>query len=127
MEKELTGLYLSGHPMDAYRDSAQAQGAVPIGGLLESLEGEDATRQDGARVLVAGVVSSAKTKTTRNNSLMAYVTLEDDTGSVELMVFARELEQCSNYLHEGSPLLCQGRISLRDDKPAQILCDRVTP
>ncbi len=127
MEKELTGLYLSGHPMDAYRDSAQAQGAVPIGGLLESLEGENATRQDGARVLVAGVVSSAKTKTTRNNSLMAYVTLEDDTGSVELMVFARELEQCSNYLHEGSPLLCQGRISLRDDKPAQILCDRVTP
>lgn len=124
MEKELTGLYLSGHPMDAYRASAQAQGAVAIGALVEGLE--DGAYQDGQRVTIAGVVSASKTKTTRNNSLMAYVTVEDDTGSIELLAFARVLEESGSYLQEGSPILVNGRISVREEKAPQLMCDRVT-
>ena len=74
MEKEVTGLYLSGHPMDAYRDTVRAQGAVPIASVLEDFAQEEGPTQfqDGQRILLAGVVAAAKTKTTKNNSLMAY-------------------------------------------------------
>lgn len=123
MEKELTGLYLSGHPMDAYRATAQAQGAVAIGALVDGLD--EGAYQDGQRVTIAGVVSASKTKTTRNNSLMAYVTLEDDTGSMELLAFARVLEESGSYLQEGSPILVNGRVSVREEKAPQLMCDRV--
>jgi len=123
MEKELTGLYLSGHPMDDYRETAQAKGAVPIGVLLEELEPGGRFR-DGQKVALAGIVSSVRTRTTRNNSMMAYVGLEDDTGEMELLVFARTLEACGPDLRENNPVLVTGRISLREDKPPQLMCDQ---
>lgn len=82
MEKEVTGLYLTGHPMDAYREAARRRGAVTIGSILSDFAREDgpAVYRDGQMVKVAGVISTYKTRTTRNNTLMAYVSLEDDTG-----------------------------------------------
>lgn len=81
MEKEVTGLYLTGHPMDAYREIARKRGAVTIGSILNDFEGEEGPQRfrDGERVTVAGVIATYKTRTTRNNTLMAYVNLEDDT------------------------------------------------
>ena len=129
MEKEVTGLYLSGHPMDAYRDTVRARGAVSIASVLEDFAQPDGPTQfqDGQRITLAGVVASAKTKTTKNNSLMAYVTLEDDTGSLEMLVFARVLEESGSYLQANMPILTEGRISVRDEKAPQLMCDRVTP
>ena len=129
MEKEITGLYLSGHPMDAYRDAAQKAGAVPIGVMMEDFAQPDGPTwfQDGQKVLLAGIVASAKTKTTKNNSLMAYVTLEDDTGSVELLAFSRVLEESGSYLQANVPIFAAGRISVRDEKAPQLMCDQVTP
>ncbi len=129
MEKETTGLYLSGHPMDQYREIARRKGAVTIGAILSDFSQEDGgTRfKDEQRVTVAGVISAYKTKTTRNNTLMAYVTLEDDTASLELLVFARVLEQSGNYVKENSPVIVTGRISVRDEKEPQILCDSIRP
>ena len=129
MEKDVTGLYLSGHPMDAYRETIQAHGAVPIASVLEDAAQEAglARFQDGQKVVLAGVVAAAKTKTTRNNTLMAYVTLEDDTGSLELMAFSRTLEESGSYLQVNVPILVEGKLSLRDEKPPQVLCDRVFP
>ena len=82
---------------------------------------------DGEKVTVAGVVLTAKTRTTRNNSLMAYVNLEDDTGAMEMLVFSRVLGECGPYLKEGMAILAEGRISVRDEKAPQLMCDRVTP
>ena len=129
MEKETTGLYLSGHPMDEYRSIAKAQHAVSIGAITADFSREDGpqTFRDEQRVIIAGVVSSSKTKTTKNNTLMAYVTVEDDTASMELLVFARVLNECSAYLKEGMPVLVRGRLSVRDEKSPQILCDSLTP
>ena len=79
------------------------------------------------KVTIAGVVSASRTRTTRNNTLMAYVTLEDDTGSMEMLVFARALGECGPYLKENVPLLAEGRISVRDEKAPQLMCDRVQP
>ena len=129
MEKETTGLYLSGHPMDEFREVARASHAVSIGSVLSDFAREDGpqTYRDEQRIIVAGVVASAKTKTTKNNSLMAYVTVEDDTASMELLVFSKTLNECSPYLKEGLPVLVRGKLSVRDEKSPQILCDGISP
>jgi DNA polymerase-3 subunit alpha len=129
MEKETTGLYLSGHPMDAYRTRLREIGAVPIGAILADFAREDGPVQfaDGQRITIAGVVSSSKTKTTKNNSLMAYVVVEDDTASMELLCFSRVLERCGSYLKENQPVIIQGKLSVRDEKAPQIMCDSAAP
>ena len=129
MEKETTGLYLSGHPMDAYRQAARNRGAVSVGSILADFKREEgpATYRDEQKVTVAGIISRYKTKTTRNNTLMAYVTLEDDTGAMELLVFSRTLGESGNYIRENSPVIVTGKISVRDEKEPQIMCDTLRP
>ena len=129
MEKETTGLYLTGHPMDEYRGAARKYHAVPIGSILSDFKNEEGPKNysDGQRVTVAGMVSSVKTKTTKNNSLMAYVTLEDDTASIEMLCFSRVLSDSGAYLKANTPVVVQGKISVRDEKEPQIMVDRVLP
>ena len=129
MEKEVTGLYLTGHPMDAYREAARRRGAVTIGSILSDFAREDGPTvyRDGQMVKVAGVISTYKTRTTRNNTLMAYVSLEDDTGGMELLVFARALDQSGGYIRENQAILASGRISVRDEKEPQLMADEIRP
>ena len=129
MEKETTGLYFSGHPMDEYREVVRRHRAVPIGSILADFERADGpeTYADEQRVTLAGVISAAKTKTTKNNSLMSYITLEDETGSMELLAFARVLNESGSYVQENMPVLVTGKISVRDEKPPQMMVDRLQP
>ena len=127
MEKEVTGLYLSGHPMDEYRKQVQKYNTVSIASILNASGEEDGRYGDGQRLNVAGVVSTARTKTTKNNSLMAYVTLEDASGSMELLVFSKVLTESGPYLKAGQPLVVSGRVSVRDEKAPQLMVDRVIP
>ncbi|MBR6311534.1 MAG: DNA polymerase III subunit alpha, partial [Oscillospiraceae bacterium] len=126
LEKEATGLYLSGHPMDEYRAAANKGGAVPISRIIASF-GEDATGEysDDDFVTVAGIVSSVKTKTTKNNSLMAYVTLEDDTGAIELLVFQQLLNAKGALLNGDKAIFVTGRISVRDEKEPQLMAEAI--
>ena len=128
MEKETTGLYLSGHPMDGYRERAKKAGAAPVGSILESFgETETGEFQDGQNVTVAGIITKVKSKTTKNNSLMAYVTLEDDTGAMEMLCFSRVLGQYGGCLSENSAVLVKGKISVRDEKEPQLMVDSAIP
>ncbi|MBU5627166.1 DNA polymerase III subunit alpha [Oscillibacter sp. MSJ-2] len=129
MEKDSTGLYLSGHPMDDYRDLAKKSGAVPIASILEDFAQETGPTRfaDDQRITIAGVVTSSKTKTTKNNSLMAYVMVEDDTASMELLCFSRVLETCGSYLKENQVVIVKGRLSVRDEKSPQIMADSIQP
>ena len=129
MEKEATGLYLSGHPMDEYRESVRRIGAVPIGALMADFAQNEAPHRfaDGQVVTIAGVISSARTRTTKNNSLMSYVVLEDDTGSMELIVFQKTLDTCGAYIRENEAVLARGRISVRDEKEPQLMADSIRP
>ncbi len=129
MEKEVTGLYLTGHPMDAYREAAKMVGAVTIGSILGDFGREDgpARYRDGELVTIAGVISTYKTRTTRNNTLMAYVTLEDDTASMELLCFSRVLNESGGYIRENSAVLATGKISVRDEKEPQLMVDSIRP
>ena len=123
MEKETTGIYISGHPMDDYRALLRNTHVVPIGNLMA----EENTYQDDQIVSVAGIVQAVKMKSTRNNSMMAYVTVEDDTASIEMLAFSNVLAQYGGYLRENSPVVITGRLSLRDDKEPQIVVNRARP
>ena len=123
MEKETTGIYLSGHPMDDYRKFLKNTHVKPIGRLM----GDDCPVQDDEIVSVAGIVQAVKMKTTRNNSMMAYVTVEDDTASMEMLAFSNVLNQYGGYLRENAPVVITGRLSLRDDKDPQIVINRARP
>ncbi len=123
MEKETTGIYISGHPMDDYRQLLRDTGVVPIAALT----GEDSKFQDEQVVSIAGIVQTIKMKMTRNNTMMAYVTIEDDTASIELIVFSNALNEHGGYLRENAPVVVVGKLSLRDDKDPQIIVNRVRP
>ena len=129
MEKETTGLYLSGHPMADYRALARQAGAVPIHTILEDFSAEDGPVRfaDGQSITIAGIVTASRTRTTRNNALMAYVTVEDEAASIELLCCSRTIERCGSYMQVNSPVLVQGKLSVRDEKPPQIMCDSVYP
>ena len=123
MEKETTGIYISGHPMDDYRNYLKGTSVVPI----SALTGEESQFKDEQIVSIAGIVQTIKMKMTRNNSMMAYVTVEDDTASIELTVFSNALNEHGGYLRENAPVVVVGKLSVREDKEPQIIVNRVRP
>ena len=123
LEKETMGIYISGHPMDDYRECLKNTHVVRIGSLMD----EDSRYEDDQIVSVAGIVQTVKMKTTRNNSMMAYVTVEDDTAAMEMLAFSNVLSQFGGYLKEGAAVVITGRLSLRDDKEPQIVINRARP
>ena len=125
MEKEVTGLYLTGHPMDDYQD--RLQGLPTIGTIMADFQNPDGPERfyDGMELTIAGVVQSVRQKTTKNHSLMAYVVVEDNTASMELLVFSRTLERCGSDLAEGVALAIRGKLSVRDEKDPQMLVDTI--
>ncbi len=131
MEKETTGLYLSGHPMDDYRALVERAGCASIRQIEDDLSGEHDTEpplyRDGMGVLLAGVVTSVRFKTTKNNSMMAYVVAEDLTGSAELVVFSSVLQQAGDCLKEDRAVWIAGRIDAREDEAPKILPSAIYP
>jgi DNA polymerase-3 subunit alpha len=96
---------------------------VPIGELM----GEESSYSDDQIVSVAGIVQAVKMKSTRNNSMMAYVAVEDDTAAIEMLAFSNVLNQYGGYLRENSPVVVTGRLSIRDEKEPQIVINRARP
>ena len=123
LEKETTGIYLSGHPMDDYRHLLKGSHVVPIGNLLD----EESAYQDDQIVSIAGIIQNFKMKTTRNNSMMSYVTIEDDTAAIEMLAFSNVISQYGNHIRENAPVVVTGRLSMREDKDPQIVINRVRP
>ena len=123
MEKETTGIYLSGHPMDDYRQYLRNTHVVHMADLMDEEKGF----RDDQIVSVAGIVQAVKMKTTRNNSMMSYITVEDDTAAIEMLAFSNVLNQYGGYLRENSAVVITGRLSLRDDKEPQIVINRARP
>jgi len=127
MEKEMTGLYLSGHPMSSYQMAAKAARAVPIRKIEESFEEDCAfpAFRDGSRVVVAGIVTAITEKTTRTGERMAFVTLEDMTGAMECLIFPKVLSSHASLIRKDAALALTGRISAREDESPKLVCDTV--
>ena len=124
MEREVTGPFLSGHPMDDYRDKLNGVRTASIARIMTSMEEGDGAFRDEQEVTVAGIISGFRTKQTRSGSTMAYADLEDDSGSVELIIFPSTLERLNGSFKNDLAVLLHGRISARDDREAQIIVER---
>ena len=123
MEKEVSGLYLSGHPLDAYRE----QSARFSSHSIKMLTGEDAHKLDNTRVKIVCTVVKNRMMTTKNNSMMAFTSVEDLTGTMEVIVFPRVLDTYRDALQENAVVVIEGKLSVREDEPAKLMAETVTP
>ncbi len=134
MEKEMLGLYVSGHPLSEYqsildRNVNLLSKDMLVGGNDENGEIELELKKltDSMRVTVGGIIVSRKTKTTKNNNLMAFIGLEDLYGTMELIVFPTVYERYSQLLQQESIVIVNGRLSLKEDEQPKIICEEVLP
>jgi len=125
MEREVTGIYLSGHPMDEFRGVAKNAGAIRISDILTDCAREEGNVRfkDKQKITMAGVIESVKTKMTRNNTMMAYLEVDDGSGSMELLAFQRVIDDSGGYMQADTPVIVEGRLSFRDDRAPQIVVD----
>ena len=123
MEKEVSGLYLSGHPLDAYREKIEKISTCTIA----QLQGENARDFDNQTVTLVCTVVKNKIMTTKSNTLMAFTTVEDLTGSMELLVFPRILAECRAALQENAVVVANGRVSVKEDEAARLIVEGVQP
>ncbi len=120
MENETAGMYLSGHPMDDYTLYAEMVKADRIGAIVQNEGGE---YPDGKAVCVVGVVSKVKTQTTKNNKIMAFITVEDRYGSMEAVVFPNVYERFGYYLGETAVVILRGKLNYKENEDPKLLCD----
>ena len=122
-EKEVSGLYLSGHPLDAYRE----QSAKVASHTIKALTGEDAHVKDGERVRIVCAVVKNRMMTTKSNSMMAFTSVEDLTGTMEVIVFPKVLDLFRDALRENAVVVIDGRLSVREDEVSKLLADSIVP
>ncbi len=120
MEKEATGLYLSGHPLEEYKGYAISQRAAKISDILSE------KYDDGEKVRLVVTLNSIKVRTTKNDTMMANITAEDMTGTISITAFSRAYSDSRHILTPGAKLLVCGRVQEREDRPAELLADSFT-
>ena len=127
-EKESTGMYFSGHPIDEYRKHSEYLGSVPINDIIYSFDegNPDPQFSDRQTVTVSGIVTSRQNKQTRKGDPMAFVEIEDKFGEIELVIFPKVLAECSYMLAPDMPIAVTGEISQSDDDAPKILVKSVT-
>ena len=130
MEKEILGIYISGHPLMPYEREIKLLSTFSTADLIsEGMDGqmEPAGARDGQRVAIAGLVIERKNKVTRNNNMMAFVTLEDLYGAIECIVFPAIYEKSSNLIEEDSIVLVEGRLSISEVEDPKIIVEKISP
>jgi len=135
MEKEMTGIYLSGHPLDEYEETLKIQTDTRISDIVvdESLEegnellNESFKLQDGDKVIIGGIISTVSRKVTKNNAMMAFINLEDLYASVEVIVFPKTFEKYKSIIEEDEIVIIKGRVSIREEEQPKILCEDIKP
>lgn len=131
LEKEMLGLYISGHPLDEYEEELEIMTNTRISDIIsmDHEEGIDLQTkvEDGQRVIIGGIISNITIKPTRNNDIMSFVTIEDIFGSVEIVVFPKVYQKWSKYIQEDSVVVVKGRISVREEEQPKILADSIEP
>ena len=127
MEKDVTGLYLSGHPMSEFSELIKLQNYAKIGDILSISKEEDNLYKDGDRIKILAIISEVKLKTSKNNKTFAFVNIEDMYGTMEMMVFGSTFEKISFLLMPGNIVEIQARISVREDEEARLICDDILP
>ena len=126
-EKEILGVYISGHPLEDYKDVWQKTVTATASDFIVDEEAGGARVTDGARVVIGGLVAGKTVKTTRTNQLMAFITLEDLMGSVEVIIFPKDYEANRELFVEDAKLFIRGRVSIGDDPVGKLVLEQVVP
>ncbi|OFI07488.1 DNA polymerase III subunit alpha [Clostridium acetireducens DSM 10703] len=131
MEKEMTGLYLSGHPLEEYKDILSTKTSIKISDITstESIDDNSFNYEnkikDGQRVILGGIINNINKKLTRNNKMMAFLSLEDLYGIIEVIVFPNIYEKNKYLINEDSIVILKGRINIQEDKQPIIICENI--
>lgn len=130
MEKEILGIYVSGHPLDSYENQIRKVSYYSTGEIYQYLEqglnGERGLR-DGAYIKIGGIVAESKNKITKNNNMMAFIKLEDLNGSIECIVFPKIYEKSYDHIREDSVIVVEGRLSISEVEEPKIISDKIYP
>jgi len=124
-EKEVLGIYVSGHPMEEYQELWQKVVSHNTNAFALDEEVGSATVEDQIRVIVGGIIAGKTVKYTKNDKMMAFLTLEDLVGSVEIVVFPQTYEKYASVLLEDAKVFVKGRSSVEEDKDGKIICDEI--
>ena len=126
-EKEVLGVYLSGHPLEEYEEKWRNNiSATTQDFQLDEETGVTKVR-DGAKEIIGGMITSKTIKYTKKNQTMAFITLEDLMGTVEVVIFPRDYEKNQQYLQEDSKVFVKGRVSEEDDNASKLICEEIIP
>ena len=126
LEKEMTGLYLMGHPMAEYEQLAERLGCANTADLRNADE-VGGIYKDESRVDLLCIITNVRKKITKNNTTMAFITAEDVFGSIEVIVFPKIYERQTQLFTEGNVILIHGRLSVREDEEAKLVCESAEP
>lgn len=125
-EKEVLGIYISGHPLEEYRDTWKKNITNTTADFALDEETGEPRVADGAKVTIGGMITEKKIKYTKNEKVMAFLQVEDLVGSVEVIVFPRDYEKYGNAVMEDSKVFIKGRVSVEEDKDAKLVCEQIT-
>ena len=126
-EKEILGIYVSGHPIEAYEGLWRKNVTAMATDFIVDEETGSARVTDGGYATIGGMITGKTVKTTRNNKMMAFITVEDLVGSVEVIVFPKDYESKRELLNQDAKVFIQGRVSVGDDPVGKLICERVIP
>ncbi len=124
-EKEVLGIYISGHPLEEYEQLWKKNITNTTGDFLLDEETNEAHVQDGARVTIGGMITEKKIKYTKNDKVMAFLQVEDLVGSVEVVVFPKVYEQYGSRLTEESKVFIKGRVDAGEDRDGKLICESI--
>lgn len=127
MEKEVAGIYLSGHPLDDFREDLDKMHYPKIAEILDSENDNSLNLNDGSEITIVGIISSRRDKLTRSNTNMSFVVLEDFTGSIETIVFPKILTKLDGILTENTIVTIHGRLDIKEDENVKIIVDTAVP
>lgn len=126
-EKEVLGIYISGHPLDDYRALWEKNITHTTLDFVLDEETGLAKVRDGQQVILGGMISGKTVKATRNNSMMAFITLEDLLGTTEVIIFPRDYENNKALLELDSKVFIYGKVTVEEEKAAKVICQRILP
>jgi DNA polymerase-3 subunit alpha len=124
-EKEVLGIYLSGHPLDEYISKMEENTTAHAADFMLDEQTGKVSVRDGSTVVVGGMISAKSLKFTRNNKQMAFLTLEDLTGSIEVIVFPNQFERYRRYIEDDAKIYIVGKASVEEEQAGKIICDRI--
>lgn len=126
-EKEVLGIYISGHPLEAYEETWKRNISATTADFQPDEETGRAKVRDGAKEIVGGMITEKTVKATKTNQMMAFLTVEDLLGTLEIVVFPRDYEKNREYLEVDQKVFVKGRVSEEEEKASKLICEKIVP